>query len=94
MSAPDYLAQLRFLKKEEINTPSQNCTNPVKDFTQFMQISPSAQKMIFSDEQKVNAWLDHIGAIDPIERQEVIDKCENDPGALAYFLKRYAEDCE
>ena len=42
---------------------------------------------------KVNRWLDHIGATDPIERQEVIDKCVTDPDALAYFLKRHAEDC-
>ena len=42
---------------------------------------------------KVNRWLDHIGAVDPVERQEVVDNCTSDPSALEYFLRRHAEDC-
>ena len=47
MSASDFLTRLR-QKNAEINAPSQNCINPVKDFTQFVQFAPSAKEPDFS----------------------------------------------
>lgn len=38
---------------------------------------------------KVNAWLDHIGEFDIEARQEVLDKCEADKSAAAYFVVKY-----
>lgn len=55
--------------------------------------NPTEPTMTAGDGARVNAWLDHIGATDPIERLEVVEKCKGDPDALAYFLKRHAEDC-
>jgi hypothetical protein len=49
MSAPDYLNLLR-QKNEEKSTPSPNCINRVKYFTQFMQSPPSEKNYFFQKE--------------------------------------------
>ena len=36
-------------------------------------------------------WLTHIGETDPAIIGEVLGRCRQDPGALAYFTQRAAE---
>ena len=44
-----------------------------------------------NDLQKVHAWLDSIGETDELCRREVIEQCETDSEALAYYVSRHAE---
>jgi len=98
MNTLDYLSRLR-KKNEEKKAPSPNCVNRVKDFTQFMQSTPSAKKadipesatMTADEERAIRAWLAHIEETDPAIIAEVVDKCRNDLEARRYFLKRSEE---
>lgn len=73
MNAPDFLTRLR-QKNAEKNTPSPNCINPVKDFTQFVQFAPSAKKDDFSEVEKIGTsdpatafrWLVHYVDREPL----------------------------
>ena len=75
MNAPDFLTRLR-QKNAEKNTPSPNCINPVKDFTQFVQFAPSAKKDDFSEVEKIGTsdpatafrcWLLRFTDRDPLQ---------------------------
>ena len=92
MNAPDFLTRLR-QKNAEKNTPSPNCINPVKDFTQFVQFAPSAKKDDFSEVEKVRAgdpatafrWLIHY-----VDREPLHVSC-SPPATHAEILKRYPD---
>lgn len=47
--------------------------------------------MTVEDETAIRTWLEHIEETDPATIAEVIDKCERDGGARAYFLRRSEE---
>lgn len=42
-------------------------------------------------EQAINDWLDYIGEHHEPSRAECLDRCQTDPVARAYFLKRAQE---
>ena len=44
-----------------------------------------------SDRAKVNEWLDRIGETDEACRREVIEQCETNIEARAYYISQYAE---
>ena len=44
-----------------------------------------------AQEAAVRRWLTHIGETDPAIIGEVLGRCRQDPGALAYFTQRAAE---
>jgi hypothetical protein len=41
-----------------------------------------------ADQQKILAWLAHIGEDDQETIAETIDRCKADPDALSYFVQR------
>ena len=45
-----------------------------------------------ADEQRILAWLDHIGESDPVTIGEVIDRCRSDASARRYFIDRAQAD--
>lgn len=45
-----------------------------------------------ADEQRILAWLDHIGESDPVTIGEVVDRCRSDACARRYFLDRAQAD--
>jgi hypothetical protein len=98
MSAPDYLSRLR-QKNEEKNTPSSNCINPVKDFTQFVQFAPSAKKVDFLEA----APLPRIGAGDTVPltaSEETAIRAwlalieETDPATIAKVIEQCQRDAD
>jgi hypothetical protein len=76
VNATDYLSRLR-RKNEERNSPSPNCINLVKGFTQFLQFIPDAKGAYpigTVSSEKVNntkvtalGWLIHYPGRDPVE---------------------------
>jgi hypothetical protein len=74
MNAPDYLSRLRKINGEN-NSPTGNCINRVKDFTQFVQFAPSAKTINDSGTSEADAngevpasccWLIHFVDRDPL----------------------------
>ena len=47
-----------------------------------------------SEIEKVREWLNHIGETCQRTRREVRDNCLADPDCMAYFVKRWQEDCK
>lgn len=43
--------------------------------------------------QKVDAWLDKIGATDPEDRREVLTQCAENKEIRQYYLDRWESDC-
>ena len=44
---------------------------------------------VAADLKKVNDWLDRIQEHDPACRKEVLDMCEKDPEARAFYVAKY-----
>jgi hypothetical protein len=43
------------------------------------------------EESKIRAWMEHIGETNELLINEYLEKCQIDPGAKQYFLKRSEE---
>jgi hypothetical protein len=51
----------------------------------------SGDNLTPDQEAAITRWLDHIDEADPALRAECLDRCRQDPEALAYYLERARE---
>jgi hypothetical protein len=51
----------------------------------------SGDSLTRDQEAAITRWLDHIDEADPALRAECLDRCRQDPEALAYYLERARE---